>query len=99
VVRGDINRLHQVGGRGSFREGIDSAEVQALYSRTIGPYFNLQAGVRQDLGPSPKRTYATVGLEGLAPGFFEVEGAVFLSNKGDVLGRLRAITTSASPSG
>ncbi|WP_164125822.1 copper resistance protein B, partial [Stenotrophomonas maltophilia] len=32
--------------------------------------------------------YATVGLEGLAPGFFELEGAVFLSNKGDLLGRL-----------
>ena len=86
---GDINRLFiKSEGEGAFREGIESAEVQALYSRTIGPYFNLQAGVRQDLGPSPKRTYATVGLEGLAPGFFELEGAVFLSNKGDLLGRL-----------
>jgi copper resistance protein B len=86
---GDINRLFiKSQGEGAFRKGIESAEVQALYSRTIGPYFNLQAGVRQDLGPSPKRTYATVGLQGLAPGFFELEGAVFLSNKGDVLGRL-----------
>ncbi|MBI0533697.1 copper resistance protein B [Sphingomonas sp. TX0522] len=86
---GDINRLFiKSEGEGAFRKGIESAEVQALYSRTIGPYFNLQAGVRQDLGPSPKRTYATVGLQGLAPGFFELEGAVFLSNKGDVLGRL-----------
>ena len=86
---GDINRLFvKSEGEGAFREGIESAEVQALYSRAIGPYFNLQAGVRQDLGPSPKRTYATVGVEGLAPGFFELEGALFLSNKGDVLGRL-----------
>jgi copper resistance protein B len=86
---GDINRLFiKSEGEGAFREGIESAEVQALYSRTIGPYFNLQAGVRQDLGPSPKRTYATVGIEGLAPGFFELEGALFLSNKGEVLGRL-----------
>ena len=86
---GDINRLFvKSEGEGAFREGIESAEVQALYSRAIGPYFNLQAGVRQDLGPSPKRTYATVGFEGLAPGFFELEGALFLSNKGDVLGRL-----------
>ncbi|MFY7853993.1 copper resistance protein B [Sphingomonas hankookensis] len=86
---GDINRLFvKTEGEGAFREGLESAEVQALYSRAIGPYFNLQAGVRQDLGPSPKRTYATVGFEGLAPGWFEVEGALFLSNKGDVLGRL-----------
>jgi copper resistance protein B len=86
---GDINRLFvKSEGEGAFRKGIESAEVQALYSRAVGPYFNLQAGVRQDLGPSPKRTYATVGVEGLAPGFFELEGALFLSNKGDVLGRL-----------
>ncbi|MEG3126054.1 copper resistance protein B [Sphingomonas sp. GB1N7] len=86
---GDINRLWlKSEGEGAFREGIESAEVQALYSRAVGPYFNFQAGVRQDLGPSPKRTYATVGFEGLAPYWFEVEGALFLSNKGDVLGRL-----------
>ena len=86
---GDINRLWlKTEGEGAFREGIESAEVQALYSRAIGPYFNLQGGVRQDLGPSPKRTYATVGFEGLAPYMFEVEGALFLSTKGDLLGRL-----------
>jgi copper resistance protein B len=86
---GDINRLFvKTEGEGTFRQGVDSAEVQALYSRAVGPYFNLQAGVRQDLGPSPKRTYATVGFEGLAPGVFELSGAAFLSNKGDLLGRL-----------
>lgn len=86
---GDINRLVlKSEGEGAFRKGIESAEVQVLYSRAIGPYFNLQGGVRQDLGPSPRRTYATVQIEGLAPGFFELEGALFLSNKGDVLGRI-----------
>ena len=62
--------------------------MQALYSRAVGPYFNLQAGVRHDFQPTPNRTYATIGFEGLAPYMFEVEGAVFLSNKGDLLGRL-----------
>lgn len=86
---GDIDRLFvKTEGEGTFREGVESAEVQALYSRAIGPYFNLQAGVRQDLGPSPKRTYATVGFEGLAPGQLELSGAAFLSNKGELLGRL-----------
>lgn len=86
---GDINRLTlKSEGEGVFGEGIEGAEVQALYSRAIGPYFNAQAGIRQDLGPGPDRTYATVGFEGLAPYWFEVEGALFLSNKGDLLGRL-----------
>lgn len=90
-VGGDINRLWlKSKGEGAFREGIESAEVQALYSHAIGPYFNLQAGVRQDFGPGPDRTYATVGFEGLAPYMFEVEGALFLSSKGDLLGRLES---------
>ena len=88
-VGGDINRLWlKSEGEGAFGDRLESAEVQALYSRAIGPYFNLQAGVRQDLGQGPNRTYATVGFEGLAPYMFEVEGALFLSNKGDLLGRL-----------
>jgi copper resistance protein B len=86
---GDINRLwFKSEGEGEMRRGLDSGEVQVLYSRAVDPYFNLQAGVRQDIGRGPKRTYATLGFEGLAPGFFEVEGALFLSNKGDLLGRL-----------
>ncbi|MCW3837283.1 copper resistance protein B [Sphingomonas canadensis] len=88
-VGGDINRLWiKSEGEGAFREGVDSAEVQALYSRAIDPYFNFQAGIRQDLGPGPNRTYATVGFEGLAPYMFEVGGSAYLSNKGEVFGRL-----------
>jgi copper resistance protein B len=86
---GDINRLFlKSEGEGSGRGGIEAAEVQALYSRAISPYFNLQAGVRQDIDPTPARTYATVGFEGLAPYWFEVSGAVFVSTRGEVLGRL-----------
>lgn len=86
---GDINRLTlKTEGEGTFGKNPEKAEVQLLYSRAVDPYFNLQAGVRQDLGSGPKHTYAVVGFEGLAPYWFEVEGALFLSNKGDVLGRL-----------
>ena len=86
---GDINRFYlKSEGEGSRRQGLEAAEIQALYSRAIGPYFNLQAGVRQDFRPSPDRTYATVGFEGLAPYLFELSGAAFLSTKGEVLGRL-----------
>jgi copper resistance protein B len=86
---GDINRLTlKSEGEGAFRDGLEAAEIQALYSRAIGPYFNLQAGVRYDFKPNPSRAYAVLGFEGLAPYWFEVEGAAFLSNKGDLLGRL-----------
>jgi len=68
-----------------------SAEVQALWSRAIGPWFDLQAGVRQDLRPAgPDRTHAVLGVQGLAPYFFEVDGAMFLSTKGELTGRIEA---------
>lgn len=85
---GDINRLWlKSEGDGTFGKGVDRADVEALYSHAIDPYFNLQGGVRYDFKPNPSRVYATVGIEGLAPSFFEVEGALFLSNKGEVMGR------------
>ncbi|WP_309661686.1 copper resistance protein B [Sphingomonas sp.] len=85
---GDINRVWlKSEGDGAFGKSVDRAEVQALYSHAIGPYFNLQGGVRYDFKPNPSRVYATVGVEGLAPGFFELEGALFLSNKGELLAR------------
>ena len=48
-VGGDTHRLWlKSEGEGSFGDRLESGEVQALYSRAVGPYFNLQAGVRQD---------------------------------------------------
>lgn len=85
---GDINRLWlKSEGDGEFGRSLEKAELQALYSRAIGPYFNLQGGLRYDFKPNPSRAYATVGVEGLAPSFFDVEGALFLSNKGEVMAR------------
>jgi len=90
-IGGDVNRLWlKSEGDGTFHHGVNSAEVQALFSHAIGPYYNLQVGLRQDIRPVPSRTYATVGFEGLSPYEFETEGALFLSDKGDLLGRLEA---------
>lgn len=61
-------------------------EFQGLYSRAIGPYFDLQAGVRYDLayedGESKSRGFAVLGLQGLAPYLFEIDGSVYVSESG-----------------
>lgn len=77
-------------GEGGFGESPEQAEVQALYSRAIDPWFNLQAGVRHDFRPDPERTHLVVGIQGLARYWFEVDGQLFLSNKGDVTARFEA---------
>lgn len=68
----------------------EQAEVQALYSRALDPWFNLQTGVRYDFEPSPERAHLVVGVQGLAPYWFEVDGALFLSDRGDLTARLEA---------
>jgi copper resistance protein B len=84
---GDIDRLVvKSEGDGSDRYGLDAAEAQGLYDHAIGPYFDLQAGVRQDFGPGT-RTYATAGVEGLLPYWFDVQAALFVSTHGELLAR------------
>lgn len=69
-------------------------EVQALYGKLVAPFFDLQAGVRYDQrvrsGSDPARMYAVVGLQGLSPYRFEIEPTLFLSQKGQISGRLTA---------
>ena len=88
-IGGDINRLaFKTEGEGEVSGPLESAELQALYSRALNPWFNVEAGVRQDFRPSPQRSYAVVGIEGLAPYWFEVGAQAFLSTKGDAHLRL-----------
>lgn len=69
-------------------------EVQALYGRLIAPFWDFQAGVRHDRawgpGPDRDRTFLVLGLEGLAPYWFELEPALFVSEDGDISARLTA---------
>ncbi|HEX8381568.1 MAG TPA: copper resistance protein B, partial [Allosphingosinicella sp.] len=63
---------------------------QALWSRAINPWWNLQAGVRYDFRPDPERAHLVLGIEGLAPYWFEIDAAAFVSHKGDVTARFEA---------
>ena len=85
---GDINRfVVKTEGEGSRRDGVDDAEIQALYSRVTARYTDLQIGLRHHLEPR-STTYLTVGVESMFPYWFEAEGALFLSQRGDLLARV-----------
>ena len=87
---GDIDKFfYKSEGEGGFDERPERAEVQALWSHAIGPWFDLQAGARQDFAPQ-NRTYAVIGVQGLAPYRFELDGALFLSDRGDLTARIEA---------
>lgn len=63
------------------------ADLQLLYSRNISTFWDFQIGARRAF--EPERTYdAVIGFQGLAPYFIEVESAMFITDNGNVLGRL-----------
>ena len=80
---GDYNKLW-LKSEGEIVDGdLEGAEIQALWSRNISTFFDLQAGVRYDFEPG-ETAYLVLGLQGLAPYQFETDAAVFLSDKGDL---------------
>ena len=89
---GDRNKIWlKTEGEYSFDEdAFEEAEVQALWSRAISTFFDVQAGVRHDFLPGDDRTYGVVGVQGLAPYWFEVDAALFVSDDGDVSARIEA---------
>lgn len=88
-IGGDINRLAlKTEGEVEAQGRLERAEVQALYSRAIDPWFNLEGGLRHDFRPGDDRSYAVIGVDGLAPYWFEVSAQGFLSSKGEAHARL-----------
>ncbi|RUL87026.1 copper resistance protein B [Tautonia sociabilis] len=92
-VGGDDERLW-LKTEGDLAEDEGEAEAQLLYSRLIAPFWDLQLGVRYDQpwgsDADSSRAFAVVGLEGLAPYYFDIEPALFLSDDADVSARLEA---------
>ncbi|MHA7820034.1 MAG: copper resistance protein B [Erythrobacter sp.] len=85
---GDINRfVLKTEGEGEIGGELEDAEIQALYSRAIGPFFDLQAGVRFDPQPDT-RGHLVIGVQGLAPYMFHIDGGLFLSDRGDLTARV-----------
>jgi copper resistance protein B len=73
---------------GEFGRAVEDAEFQALWSHAIGPFWDLQSGLRQDVGHGSDRTHLVLGVQGLAPYWFEIDAAAFLSHKGELTARI-----------
>lgn len=58
------------------------ARTELLWSHAVAAYWNTQLGVRYDSGLGPDRGWLTFGLQGLAPYWFEVDTAFYVSEAG-----------------
>lgn len=78
----DVNRFwFRTEGEGEDGD-LDTAQAHALYGRAIARWWDLVVGVRQDIRPGPAQTWAAVGIQGLAPYWFEVEATAYVGESG-----------------
>lgn len=93
---GDYNRLWvKTEGRQALSQGRrGEGDLQLLYGRLISSYWDFQIGgrVQSNLGNGSlrrnARSYAVIGFQGIAPGNFDVEPALYISDRGEVSAEL-----------
>ena len=79
---GDLRRLwlrsegERIGG------STHGADLEVLYGQATGPWWDLLAGLRHDFSPGPSRTWAAIGVQGLAPYKFEVSATAYVGSGG-----------------
>ncbi len=89
-VGGDLNRLW-FRTEGQARSGrLDDAEAHLLYGRAVARWWDVVVGVRQDLRPGPAQSWLAVGVQGIAPYWFDVEATAYLGAGGQTAVRLEA---------
>jgi copper resistance protein B len=69
---------------------LTDSQQQFLYDRAVTTYFDLQAGLRSDLDSRPVRNWAALGIQGLAPYFFDLELTGYVSSEGHLAAKLAA---------
>ncbi len=87
----DINKFRfKTEGEWDDDENVEAADFQALYSRAIAPYWDIQAGWRRELEPGEDRDWAVIGIQGLVPWHFEVDASLFVGESGRTAARVEA---------
>jgi len=81
-IGGNINRLWL---RSEGRT--ESSGVEALYGRAISPWWDVLVGVRQDFRPADSRTWAAIGIQGLAPYKFESSATLYAGSGGQLMAK------------
>lgn len=75
---------------GDRRNGrLESLRTEALWDHAIAPFWSTQLGLRHDTGGGA-RNWLAVGVQGLAPYWFETEATAYVGTGGQLAVRLEA---------
>ena len=71
-------------------QAYEGLENQLVGQVPMSDFFDAKVGVRFDTPEGPDRTYAVLGIAGLAPQWFEIDANLYVSDEGDTSAGLDA---------
>ena len=81
-VGSDLNRLWLRSEGERVDSHTESADLEALYGRSVSPWWDVVAGIKHDFKPGDSQTWAAFGVQGLAPYKFEVQATAYVGESG-----------------
>jgi len=81
-VGGDVNRFWFRTEGDTEGDQLLAAHTHALYGRAIARWWDLVVGIRQDVRPGDPQTWAAIGLQGIAPYWFELQTTAYFGASG-----------------
>jgi copper resistance protein B len=75
---------------GERTEGTTHARAELLWDHIFNRWWSVQGGVRHDFGAGPSRDWLAIGVQGLAPWFFEIEATAYIGDAGRTAARFEA---------
>lgn len=85
----DLDKLW-IKSEGDRLNGNSDGKVEAFWSHTVSPFWDLQLGARRDFGTGPKRNWAALGIQGVAPYNIETELTGYVGPSGRTALALKA---------
>ena len=87
---GDFDKLRIRSEGEHVRGATEDADVEALWSHAIAPFWDSEVGLRQDIGGGAHRTWLALGVQGLAPYWFELGATAYIGESGRTALRVEA---------
>ena len=80
---------HRVWLRSEGERSVDRTrgDLELLWGRPAGPWWDMLLGVRHDIAGGPRRDWLAIGAKGLAPYKMEVEATAYVGSSGRIAAR------------
>ncbi len=87
---GDIDKLWLRGEGELTPRGTQDGRAELLWSHAFASFWDWRLGVRDDIGQDHGRQWAALGVQGLAPYWFDLDATFYVGSQGRTAARLEA---------